>query len=216
MESLADELARFGGQMVDADGIGTHYVECGKGDPVVLIHGGGPGADGFGNWHSCLPRFGDWFRAIAVDMLGFGRTDKPDPQSFTYSQEARTTHLIHFIEGLGVGPVSLVGNSMGGITSLGIAARRPDLVKKLVLMGSAGIKTAGVPPALAPLMQYDGTTVGMRKVIRALTHPRFQMEERSTGSTSRTGPERGRRAPLRSSGCATKAGSISRRTSSAG
>ncbi|MGH7859059.1 MAG: alpha/beta fold hydrolase, partial [Candidatus Binatia bacterium] len=73
--------------------------------------------------------------------------------------------------------VRLVGNSMGGITSLGVARKRPDLVKKLVLMGSAGIKTDEIPAALAPLMQYDGTAEGMRKVIQALTHESFRMDE---------------------------------------
>ncbi|MGH7818450.1 MAG: alpha/beta fold hydrolase, partial [Candidatus Binatia bacterium] len=126
---------------------------------------------------SCLPGLARRFRAIAVDMLGFGKTAKPDPATFTYTQDARTDHLIAFFEALGLRQVRLVGNSMGGITSLGVARKRPDLVKRLVLMGSAGIKTAEIPAALAPLMQYDGTPEGMRKVIAALTHEDFRMDE---------------------------------------
>ncbi len=168
---------RYESRYADAGGIRTHYIEAGAGDPVILIHGGGPGADGLGNWYSCLPRLAERFRVIAVDMLGFGKTEKPDPKTFVYSQEARSNHLAAFIEALQLRPVGLVGNSMGGITSLGVAIRRPELVRNLVLMGSAGIKSVGIPAALAPLMQYDGTVEGMRKVVRALTHPDFAIDE---------------------------------------
>ena len=155
----------------------THYVERGHGEPVVLIHGGGPGADGWGNWHSCLPLLARNSRCIAVDMLGFGRAAKPDPATFTYSQDARTDHMIAFIDALGCAKVSLVGNSMGGATALGVAMRRPDLVSRMVLMGSAGLTMKELPQALGPLMQYDGTAEGMVKVVRALTHPRFRIDD---------------------------------------
>lgn len=168
---------KYESRFADADGIKTHYIEAGRGEPVVLLHGGGPGADGTGNWYSTIPRLAESHRVIAVDMLGFGQTAKPDVKSFTYSQDARTSHLIAFVEALGLKSVSLVGNSMGGITSLGTTIRRPDLVKKLVLMGSAGIQSVGIPAALGPLMAYDGTEEAMKKVVRALTHPEFAMDD---------------------------------------
>ena len=169
MATFDAQLAGYESRFIDANGIKTHYIESGVGEPLILIHGGGPGADGYGNWQGCLPAFAQEYRALAVDMLGFGRTDKPDPSTFTYSQDARTNHMIAFIEALDTHPVSLIGNSMGGITSLGVAMQRPDLVKKLVLMGPAGIKTSEVPAALGPLMSYDGSVEGMRKVIDVLS-----------------------------------------------
>ena len=177
MATFDAQLAGYESRFVDANGIKTHYIESGTGEPLILIHGGGPGADGYGNWQGCLPAFAQEYHALAVDMLGFGRTDKPDPTTFTYSQDARTNHMIAFIEALDAGPVSLIGNSMGGITSLGVAMQRPDLVKKLVLMGPAGIKTSEVPAALGPLMSYDGSVEGMRKVIDVLTHAEFKMDD---------------------------------------
>lgn len=162
---------------LQAGGLRTHYVESGAGHPVVLIHGGGPGADGWGNWHSCLPLLAQSFRSVAVDMVGFGRTEKPAPTTFTYSQSARNDHMIAFIEALGAGPVDLVGNSMGGATALGVAMKRPDLVSKIVLMGSAGLTMTELPKALGPLLHYDGTKDGMVSVVRALTHPRFKMDD---------------------------------------
>jgi 2-hydroxy-6-oxo-6-(2'-aminophenyl)hexa-2,4-dienoate hydrolase len=168
---------QYESRWADAGGIKTHYIEAGRGDAVVLIHGGGPGADGLGNWYSTIPLLAERNRVIAVDMLGFGKTEKPDAKTFTYSQDARTSHMIAFVEALGLESVSLVGNSMGGITSLGATIRRPDLVKKLVLMGSAGIQSVGIPAALGPLMAYDGTEEAMKKVVRALTHPEFAMDD---------------------------------------
>lgn len=160
---------------IDAEGIRTHYIEQGEGDTLILVHGGGPGADCYGNWYSCLPGFASRFRVIAVDMLGFGRTEKPDPAEFTYDQDARTQHMLAFIRALDIGPVNLVGNSMGGLTSLCVAEKQPDLIRRLVLMGPAGIKQQAA--AIAPLLDYDGTREAMRAVVAALTHSSFQVED---------------------------------------
>ena len=129
-------------RFVDADGVHTHYIEVGAGPPLLLVHGGGPGADAWGNWSACLPLYSRDFRVIAVDLAGFGRSEKPDPDAYEYAQHKRNRHLAAFITKLGLGRVNLVGNSMGGATALGVAMERPELVVKLVLMGSAGLDVA--------------------------------------------------------------------------
>lgn len=160
-------------RFVEADGIRTHYLECGDAGapPLVLVHGGGAGASAIGNWSGTLPAFARRHRVIAVEMLGFGQTDKPDG-GFEYSQPARNEHLAAFLRTLALGPVPLVGNSMGGATALGVAMERPELVSALVLMGSAGLN-AEITPALAPILRYDFTIEGMRRLIDGLTGPRF-------------------------------------------
>lgn len=164
------------GKMIQSGDFQTHYIEEGSGDPVILVHGGGAGADGVSNWTTCLPFFAARKRAIAVDLVGFGHSDKPDPAEFTYSQDARNAQLIAFIEALGLEKVSLVGNSMGGATSLGVAMQRPDLVENLVLMGSAGMP-GPASPALAPIIDYDFTLAGMHRIIAALANPHFTATE---------------------------------------
>lgn len=165
-------------RFVDVGGIRTHYLEAGSGPPVVLVHGGGSGADAYGNWKACLPLLAPHFRAVAVDMVGFGKTDKPDPAGYTYSQQNRNAHLAGFIRALGLSSAGLVGNSMGGATALGVAMEHPALVSKLVLMGSAGIKTADPPsPALKAIVDYDFTLDGMRRLIAALTGPKYRPDE---------------------------------------
>ncbi len=161
---------------IDINGVNTHYYEAGAGEALILLHGGGAGADSFGNWRGCLSSFAEQHHVYAVDMIGFGFTDKPDPQDYSYSQQARNEHIIAVIETLGLSSVDLIGNSMGGCTSMGVAIERPDLVNKLVLMGSAGVR-APITDELKSIMNYDYTTAGMLKIVRGLTNPNFRFDE---------------------------------------
>lgn len=163
-------------KFVDVDGIRTCYLEAGEGDPLVLIHGGGAGANSYGNWFATIPMFALHFRTIAVDMLGFGDTDKPDEAGFEYSQQARNRHVAGFIRALGLSGASLVGNSMGGATAIGVAVDQPDLVDKLILMGSAGLN-AEITPALQPVLNYDFTREGMIRLIKVLANPDFPITD---------------------------------------
>lgn len=163
-------------KFVDAAGIKTHYYEAGSGAPVVLIHGGGAGADGYGNWRTCVATFAEHFHTFVVDMVGFGRTEKPNPSTYAYTQPARVEHMVATLEALGLSSANLVGNSMGGITSMGVAIERPELVDKLVLMGSAGVR-APISDELKAIMNYDYTTDGMRRIVRGLTNPDFEVDE---------------------------------------
>jgi len=168
--------ARPTGKLLQSGAIATHYIEMGQGVPTILIHGGGAGADGWGNWRRCLPLFAKEVRAIAIDLVGFGLSDKPDPASFVYSQDARDQQLADFIAALDCGPVNIVGNSTGGLTAIGASILRPDLVNKIVLMGSAGIRTGIITP-LKALTEYDFTPAGMRRIISSLANPAFEIEE---------------------------------------
>lgn len=156
----------------------THYLELGKGEPLILVHGGGAGADAYGNWISSMAGFADRFRVIAVDMVGFGRSDAPDPATFDYSQSARNRQLIAFLEALNLEKVDIVGNSMGGATALGAAMERPSLIGNLILMGSAGIRNPVRHAApVAAITGYDFTPEGMVRIVEALTAPGFSLSQ---------------------------------------
>ncbi|MBW7836056.1 MAG: alpha/beta hydrolase [Sphingomonadales bacterium] len=159
---------------VNADGIKTHYLESGNRNrpPVVLIHGGGAGADAMGNWRHVMPQLAQDFYIVAPDMVGFGKTEKPCTDGYRYSQSARNDHLASFIKALGLNTPALVGNSMGGATALGVAMAHPEMVGKLVLMGSAGLNSE-ITEELKPIIYYDFTRDGMRRLIKALTGSRF-------------------------------------------
>jgi pimeloyl-ACP methyl ester carboxylesterase len=123
-----------------------------------------------------MPLLAHTYRVIAYDMVGFGHSDAPDPASFDYSPEARVKQLIAFIEAMNLAPVNIVGNSMGGRTSLAVAIERPDLIDNLVLMGSAGLDRS-MGGVLRALTEYDFTVEGMQRVVAALTNDGFTPSE---------------------------------------
>jgi pimeloyl-ACP methyl ester carboxylesterase len=161
---------------VETAGYRTHYVTAGSGPPVLLIHGGGAGADGLGNWYKCMPLYAPHFQVYAYDMVGFGKSDAPDAPGFVYDKHARTEQAIALIEALGKGPVSMIGNSMGAVVALGVAMRRPDLLKSMVLMSSAGLNRK-VPPLIAAGATYTVTRDSIRAVIKGLTLPGFVIDD---------------------------------------
>ena len=117
---------QFESRFIDCDGIRTHYVEMGTGEPLILVHGGGAGADGRSNFELNLPLFAKHKRVIAYDMVGFGLTEAPEPATFAYTQQARTDHLISFIKALGLSQICLIGNSMAGTGAQAGADGRRD------------------------------------------------------------------------------------------
>lgn len=116
-----------------------HYVSFGgSGPPMVLVHGlGGSHV----NWASVGPLFAARHRVWALDLAGFGRTPL-GPQSF--SLESNRDLVARFVEKVVGEPVTLVGNSMGGLVSLMVAADHPERVRELVLVNAAHPPAPGV------------------------------------------------------------------------
>lgn len=98
---------------------------------AVLVHGLGQSTT---DWFGVLPLLADRLDAWAVDLPGHG--DSPAPPGDDYTPTAHARAVIGAITRLG-GPVHLVGNSLGGLVSLLVAARRPDLVRTLTLVSPA-------------------------------------------------------------------------------
>jgi len=124
---------------VDANGVHTYYEEHGSGDPLLLLHGGLADATGFALQTTA---FAERYRVIVADRRGHGRTaDVEGP--ITYDLMADDT--IAFMDALGTGPGHLVGWSDGGDVGMLVAIKRPELVRKLVLMG-ANFSADGLTP----------------------------------------------------------------------
>ncbi|QIK74717.1 alpha/beta fold hydrolase [Nocardioides piscis] len=126
-----------------------------EGQPVVLLHGGGPGATGESNFTrniDVLAMAG--YRVVVPDMPGYGRSSKQLDQSDPFGD------LAFFVRGLidelDLGSAHLVGNSYGGAAALRLALDRPDKVRSLILMGPGGIGTTrALPtPGLSALLSY--------------------------------------------------------------
>jgi len=115
-----------------------HYEEAGTGTtPVVLLHGGGPGASGASNFSKNLPVFAERFRTLVIDQPGYGKSDKPEVRGnyFTFAADA----LKGLLDELGIDQVHLVGNSLGGGTAVRFALTHPARAGRLVLMGPGGL-----------------------------------------------------------------------------
>ncbi len=126
-------MGKWKDQYVDVSDARTHYIEAGKGETLMLIHGGGLFSCAEINWTFVIEPFAQYFHVIAADQIGFGCTPIPHKD---YSLKARGDHLIAFLEALNERKVSLVGNSHGGWLATYISIKRPNLVKKLVVVNS--------------------------------------------------------------------------------
>lgn len=128
------------GKRLIANGIGTNYHDFGEGDPLLLIHGSGPGVSAWANWRFNLDKLAKNNRVIAPDVVGFGFTDRP--QNYNYTMENWVDHAFGVLDALGLEKTSVLGNSFGGALALAMAIRDPGRVDKLILMGAAGVKFA--------------------------------------------------------------------------
>jgi 2-hydroxy-6-oxonona-2,4-dienedioate hydrolase len=124
---------------VRANGIKTHFIVAGKGAPLVLVHGGGPGASGEYGWRRNIPALAEHFQVFALDRIGFGVTDKP---AITQTDQVLANHLADFIDALCLDQLYLMGNSMGAYGVARYAVDHPERVKKMVLVASGSIAGA--------------------------------------------------------------------------
>jgi len=122
-----------------AGSFSLNYHEAGDapGLPLVMLHGGGPGASAWSNFGACLEAFAQDFRVLLVDQPGFGDSDKPEIEGhfFTFAADA----LAALLDELGIERIHLLGNSLGGGTATRFALKYPKRVARLVLMGPGGL-----------------------------------------------------------------------------
>jgi 2-hydroxymuconate-semialdehyde hydrolase len=157
------------GQSILANGIRTNYQDVGEGPPVLLIHGSGPGVTGWANWRLTIPALATRFRVLAPDMVGFGYTERPADGN--YNMENWVSHIIGFMDALGIERAHVVGNSFGGGLALALAIRVPHRVGKLVLMGSAGVPFP-ITEGLDRVWGYTPSIENMRDLLDVFTYNR--------------------------------------------
>ncbi|HGL6716082.1 alpha/beta fold hydrolase [Burkholderia contaminans] len=120
-------------------GLRLHHYEAGEGRPVVFIHGSGPGASGFSNFKHNVPAFAAaGYRAIVVDLPGYGQSSKPADVAYTLDFFVDALHAQ--LTALGIGPAVLLGNSLGGAIALKYALDHPDDVDGLIMMAPGGVE----------------------------------------------------------------------------
>ena len=126
-------------QFLDIGGLRTWYMKAGSGLPVVMIHGGSPGACARVNWGANIDALAEaGFAVYAYDQPGYGLTEPPPD----YSLEYRVQHAQAFIEALGLDRFHVMGNSQGSYVTARIALEDPRVVR-LVLVASGTLAPPG-------------------------------------------------------------------------
>jgi len=146
----------------------VNYVEIGEGEPLVLVHGLG---GCWQNWLENIPHFARSHRVIVPDLPGFGESPMP---GWEITMEAYGRLLRLLFERLGTGPVTLVGNSMGGFISAEVTVSEPTAVKKLALVSAAGVshsRAYRAPAETAGRMARAAAPLMLRHRERALRRP---------------------------------------------
>jgi len=168
------------GKHVTVLGFKLHYLEAGRGAPVVLLHGlGGDGS----RWGPNIEPLAKDFHVFALDQIGFGESDKP---LANYHTGMLAEFLVGFLKAAGISKASLVGNSMGAGVALYTAVHYPDMVERIVLADGGGYRSAAgaVPPPPTPealrrrQLQNSVTRDETREFFRILFHDKSLVTEK--------------------------------------
>ncbi len=121
-----------------------HYVEAGRGEPMIMIHGW---LCWGAYWKKIIPLISNRYHVYAPDLLGHGISDKPLGKEVSYGTDAQAERIIAFMNALGIRKAVLVGHSMGGEIAAKVTLAEPERVKGLVLVCAAGMEQT---PKLLP------------------------------------------------------------------
>jgi pimeloyl-ACP methyl ester carboxylesterase len=125
---------------VEVNGVRLHYLTCGEGDPLVLLHGRGASAAMFA---PVLPLLAARRQVFALDLPGWGLSGKPPFRGRTAQDALRVWRegLLGFLDSQSLAQPDIAGHSMGGFTALSLALEQPDRVNRLALVDAAGLGT---------------------------------------------------------------------------
>jgi len=129
-----------------------HYHVAGQGPPLLLLHGSGPGVSAWTNFGGNYPLFSQYFTTYALDMPGFGKSYSSNGNPMFAAPQA----VLDFVDGLELGTVAVIGNSMGGAIASGFAAEHSERVHRLVTIGGVGmaIFNPSPPEGIKLLVQF--------------------------------------------------------------
>ena len=137
------------GRDLDRDGVRLHYLDEGRGDPVVMVHGNPTWSFYYRNLVEALS--GE-YRTIVPDQIGCGFSEKPGDDQYAYTLKSRVDDLEALLDHLGVDRgITLVLHDWGGMIGMAYAARHPERIARLVILNTAAFPLPAakpLPPAL--------------------------------------------------------------------
>lgn len=158
------------GQFLEVrDSYRLHYHEVGRASDdrptLVFLHGSGPGASGYSNFHMNYPFFAELgFHVLVPDYLGYGLSDKPDDIAYTSTLHTEVLHEL--LAKKQVRRAVLIGNSLGGAIAFQYALTHPAQVASLVVMGPGGVEEPALWAGQMPGLVTMGAVIQGRKTDR--------------------------------------------------
>lgn len=146
------------------------YHEVGNGPPLLLLHGSGPGVTGWRNYRGVLADLAEHYRCLVLEFPGFGVSDPAGGHPMVTAESAVGV----FLDGLGLGAVDVIGNSMGGIVATKVAISAPERIRKLVTIGGVGKNVFSSAPSegIELLMEFtdNPTREGLVRWLLSMVH----------------------------------------------
>ena len=134
-------------KQVEVDGVQLRVLDTGKGTPVLLIHGF---LDSSFTWRKLIPLLKDRYRVVALDLPGFGYSDKPgEATSFVHFAQV----VVGLLDQLGIDKAFLAGNSMGGSVALQVAVDFPERILGIVPIDPGTPREEGEPFSAMDLLR---------------------------------------------------------------
>jgi 4,5:9,10-diseco-3-hydroxy-5,9,17-trioxoandrosta-1(10),2-diene-4-oate hydrolase len=159
----------------NVEGAKIHYLAGGDGQPVVLVHGWVDDAQG---WKLNLKALSQSHRVYALDMIGYGQSDKPDAE---YNIGYFVNFLINFMKVLRLEHTILAGHSLGGGIAVKFATLFPDRVDKLILVDGPAIeKKTTFWCKIVPLLTLWKAFRGQKAYLYLVRHMNDLKEEQAT------------------------------------
>lgn len=136
------KLAEIDDKFITINNHSVHYTKQGSGRPIILVHGF---AGLTYTWRKLIPLLADRYTVYAIDLLGFGLSDKPEDGK--YDLKSQGNLVLGFMNALGIPSAALAGHSMGGVVLAYAAKEKPEMVDSLILI-SPGFYGRGAPAFL--------------------------------------------------------------------
>ena len=158
MVSVSQSEYPFAGHFLDRDGVRQHYLDEGKGDPVVMLHGNPTWSFFYRNLVKALR---DRFRVIVPDHVGCGLSDKPDDSRYRYTLNQRVDDVESLLEKLDVTKnITLVLHDWGGMIGMAFAGRHPGRIKRIVLLNTGAFHLPKEKELPLPIWLVRDTPIG--------------------------------------------------------
>lgn len=147
-----------------------HELGPSDGQPLLLLHGSGPGVTGWRNFRGVVGTFAEFFRTLILEFPGFGVSDDFGGHPMITALDA----VVRFVDALGLETVDIVGNSMGGGVGINYAIAHPERVRRLVTIGGIGrnILTPGPAEGIRLLQEFtdDPTREGLVRWLHSMVY----------------------------------------------